>query len=80
MEAWEIALATLAIIMTGGSMVAAGVWAVAKISGSVDRLSGKVDVLGTQVNMLSAAVTTLDDKLDAHGERITRLEAKNTES
>ena len=80
MEVANVFIAAIGLLITVGGLLSAGVWAVAKVTGSVDRLSVKVDALGGQVDRLGNSVDQLDMKLDEHGERITRLEAKNTES
>ena len=75
MDIWTFVISLLALILTGGGMIVAGVWAVGRISGSVDKLTSQVNALGKQVDSLSDAVSTLDEKLDSHSERITKLEA-----
>lgn len=80
MEIANMVIAIIGVLMVVGGMLSAGIWGVAKVTSSVDRLSVKVDALGSQVDRLGNSVDQLDMKLDEHGERITRLEAKNTES
>lgn len=76
MEAWMLAIAVLGLVLTAGGLLAAGVWCVGRITGSVDALGGKVDGLGNQVHDLALSVRELDNKLDGHAERIARLEER----
>lgn len=89
MDVWMLVLTVLSLILVAGGMLAAGIWtitriqlsierSVARVAGSIDKLSSKVDGLGQQVDGLTTSVNTLDNKLDSHSERITRLEAQNS--
>lgn len=71
-----LVIGVLGIVLTGGGFLAAGVWSVGRVTGSVDKLGGKVDGLGDQVHELTSSVRDLDNKLDGHAERITRLEER----
>lgn len=64
------------VLLIAGGMTVSGVWAVARISGSVDRLGDKVDNLDQGVQGLSDSVNKLDGRLDDHSERIAALEGK----
>lgn len=76
MDATMIVIAVVGVLLTGGGMVAAAVWCVGKITGSVDSLSIKVDGLGDHVENLTTSVRELDNKLDGHADRLARLEER----
>lgn len=78
MEAWMMVIALLGLLLTAGALLAAGVWSVGKITGSVGSLSAKLDGLSAQVHLLTGSLSKVDNKIDGHAERITRLEERHT--
>lgn len=76
MDATMIVVSVIGVLLTGGCVIAAGVWCVGRITASVDSLSSKVDGLGGQVHELTTSVHELDNKLDGHADRLARLEER----
>lgn len=76
MEAWMLFVGVAGLLFTGGGMIAAGVWAVGKISAALDTHGARIDNLSRQVDSLSRSLDKLDDKHDQIAVRVARVEER----
>lgn len=73
---WAMVIAAAVFLLELIIGIVVGVWVVGKIQSSTERLAATIDHLANNVNRQQEWLDTLEDKVQAHGERVAVLEAQ----
>lgn len=74
---WTIIFAVIGFVLQLAMIIAGGVWVVAQIKTSTEKLAVNIQHLTKSIQDQKEWLKTVDEKVDAHGERIAIVESRS---